>query len=85
MANRLGKHIVHIRSSHVPSSKASGLRMVSPKKFEVMLTDFVVYDSMPTMLLQNVCPSLELFNGAIGKFRGILYLTEEVQVKLKPN
>ena len=84
MANRLGKLIVHIRSSHIPSSKAHGLKTVSAKEFEGMLTDFVGYDSMPTMLLQNICPSLGLFNGAIGKFRGILYLTEQVEVRLKP-
>ena len=69
----------------MPSPKAQGLKTVSAKAFEGMLTDFLGYDSMPTMLLQNICPSLGLFNGAIGKFRGILYLTEEVQVKLKPN
>ena len=85
MANNLGKPIVHIMSSHMPFSKEQSLKMVSRKEFEGMLTDFVTYDSMPTMLLQNICPSLELFNGAFDKFRGILYLTEEVQIKLKPN
>ena len=37
----------------MPSSKAEGLKIISPKEFEGMLTDFVAYDSMPTMLLQN--------------------------------
>ena len=85
MANKMGKPIIHIRASHMPSHKAHGLKSVSPKEFQGMLTDFIAYDSMPTMLLQNINPRLGLFNGAIGKFRGVLYLTESVQIKFKPS
>ena len=45
MANRLGKPIVHIRSSDMPSSKAHGLKTVSPKEFEGILTDFVAFEN----------------------------------------
>ena len=37
------------------------------------------------MLLQNLAPQFELFNGSIGKFRGLLYLTDEIEIKLKPS
>ena len=84
VANRLGKPIVHIKASHSPASKAPALKTVSGKEFGGMLTDIVAYEGMPMMLLTNWAPHFGLFNGAIGKFKGLLYLTEYIDVKLKP-
>ena len=35
------------------------------------------------MLLSNVAPQFGIFNGAICKFKGLLYLPDDVNVKLK--
>ena len=84
LAKRLGnKPIVHFKAAHMPQSKAPALEMVSPKEFQGMLIDFVAYEGMPVMLLQNIAPQYALYNGSIVKYKGVLYLTDEIEVKLK--
>ena len=84
LANRRGKPIVHIKTSHLPHSKASDLKTVSPKEFQGLLTDLVAFEGMPIMLLNNWSPQHGLFNGSIGKFKGLLYLTETIEIQSKP-
>ncbi len=84
LANRMGgKPIVHIKAMHIPENKAASLERVSAKEFEGMMKNFVAYEGMPTTLLQNIAPQYGLFNGAICKFRGLLYLPDNINVKLR--
>ena len=48
-----------------------------------MLKDFVAYEEMPLMILENIAPQFALFNGSIVKYKGALYLTEDIEVNLK--
>ena len=70
LASRLGnKPIVHIKANHMPQYKASSLETVSPKDFQGTLKNFVAYDGMPVMLLQNLAPQFELLMGLLGSLR----------------
>ena len=85
LAQHLGdKAIVHLKSSHMPATRSSALELVSGKQFEGLLKDFVAYEGMPLMLLTNFAPQFGLFNGAICSFKGLLYLPNDVYVKLNP-
>ena len=84
LASRLGnKPIVHFKASHMPQNKSPALEMVSPKEFQGMLKDFVAYEGMPLMLLQNIAPQYALYNGSIVEYVGVLFLTDDIEVKLK--
>ena len=83
-ASRLGgRPIVHIKSGHMPQNKRHLLEQVSAKEFQGMLKDFVAFENLPIMLLENISPQLNLFNGSICKFKGLLYLSDNITVKLR--
>ena len=85
LATRFGKPIVHLQASHMPHTKASGLKNVNPTEFQGMLANLVAYEGIPIMYLRNLAPQFGLFNGAIGRFKGLLYLTEAIEIKSKPS
>ena len=43
----------------------------------------MAYEGMPVMLLSNLATNFGLYNGAITKFHGLLYLPDDFTVKLK--
>ena len=84
LAKRMGNRaVVHLRSQHMPEANSSALELVSGKQFQGLLKDFVAYEGMPLMLLSNFAPQFGIFNGAICQFKGLLYLPDDVNVKLK--
>ena len=70
LATRFGKPIVHLQASHMPHTKASGLKNVNPKEFQGMLSNLVAYEGIPIMYLRYLASQFELFNGAIRRFKG---------------
>ena len=83
LAKRLGnKPIVHLKSIHMHVNKILALEKMSVKEFGGLLKDFLAYEEMPLMLLNNFAPPFGLFNGAICTFNGLLYVPNEISMKL---
>ena len=60
----------------MPRNRTSALETVTPKEFQGMLKDFVAYEGMPVMLLQNHVPKFGICDSCICLFKGSLYFTE---------
>ena len=85
LVQRLGNRpIVHLKSAHLPESQNASLEMLSGKEFQGVLIFFVGFEGMSLMQLTNFAPQFGLFNGAICNYKDLLYLPENVSVKLKP-
>ena len=59
LASRFGKPIVHLRASHIPHTKAPGLRNVNPTEFQGMLSDLVAFDGIHILLLKSLLLCLD--------------------------
>ena len=71
-----------VNSQHLPVSKARKLQGLSAKEFRGVSSVLFACSGLPLMLLENVAPSVGLFNGAQVEFVGPLYLDDELQVTI---
>ena len=71
-----------VNAQHLPAKKTSRLQKVSPKEFRSVPAVFFACSGLPLLLLENVAPSVGLFNGAHVEFVGPLYLNDDWQVTL---
>ena len=74
--------VMAVEAQHIPAGKAAKLKKVSPKEFRSVQAVFYACSGLPLMLLENVAPSVGLFNGAHVQFVGPLYLDDDWQVTL---
>ena len=77
-----GAHVMAVNSQHLPVSKARKLQGLSAKEFRGVSSVLFACSGLPLMLLENVAPSVGLFNGAQVEFVGPLYLDDELQVTI---
>ena len=81
-ANERGTPLMAVNAQHIPAKKEPRLMKVSPKEFRSVQPVFFACSGLPLMLLENVAPTVGLFNGAHVEFVGPLYLNEDWQVTL---
>ena len=65
-----------------PPEKHNSLKNVSAKEFRNLQEFSYFCEGINVMLLSNICPPLNLFNGAIHTYVGPLYLNKVYEVKL---
>ncbi|KAF0293569.1 hypothetical protein FJT64_008674 [Amphibalanus amphitrite] len=81
-ANERDTPVMAVNAQHLPTKKAARLQKVSPREFRSIPAVFFACSGLPLMLLENVAPSVGLFNGAHVEFVGPLYLEDDWQVTL---
>ena len=77
------KPILHFTPYHEPIDQRHKLKSVSAKEFQNLQSSLYFFEGVSVMLLTNICPPLNLFNGAIHKYVGPLYLNKVCEVKEK--
>ena len=74
--------VMAVNAQHLPANMAPKLQKLSAKEFRGVPAVFFACRGLPLMLLENVAPSVGLFNGAHVQFEGPLYLNDDLQTIL---
>ena len=67
-ANERDTPVMAVNAQHLPAKKTTRLQKVSPKKFRSVPAVFFACSGLPLLLLENVAPSVGVFNGAHVEF-----------------
>ena len=81
-AKEKGTPVMAINSANLPVKKAMNLQRLSAKEFRGVSAVFFASKGLPMMLLENIAPSVGLFNGAQVEFVGPLYLGDDLVLNI---
>ena len=81
-ASEHNEPVMAVNAQHLPAKKARKLQRLSAKMFRGVSAAFFACNRLPLMLLENVAPSVGLFNGALVEFVGPLFLGDDLHVRI---
>ena len=73
-AQQTNEPIMIFKAQHTPDKYASELEKCSAKEFQNLPNMLYLIKNAPVIITGNINPSLSLYNGALGKFVGPIYL-----------
>ena len=79
-SKRVNEPIMEFQAVHTPVSKVSDLQKVSAQDFHSLSNKLYLVRGAPLMLTSNINAQIGLFNGAIGKFIGPIYLEKKYSI-----